>query len=87
MAGLSWNATRNRVHRPAADDSAYAPRKAGVVLAVNLRDASSSDQTGKALRTLGSHGARDIELTNGEWDGGWVDFDPVREPRRVAEQM
>ena len=87
MAGLSWKAARNRVHRPAADDSAYAPRKAGVVLAVNLRDASSSDQTGNALRTLGSHGARDIELTNGEWDGGWVDFDPVREPRRVAEQM
>lgn len=86
MAGLSWKAARNRVHRPAADDSAYAPRKAGVVLAVNLSDAGSSDQTGNALRTLGFHGARDIELTKGEWDGGWVDFDPVREPRRVAER-
>jgi predicted lipid-binding transport protein (Tim44 family) len=85
IAGLSWKATRNRRHRPAADDSAYAPRKAGIVVAVNLRDAGRSDRAGAALRTLGVLGARDIELAEGEWDDGWTDFDPVREPRRVAE--
>jgi hypothetical protein len=84
IAGLSWKATRNRIHRPAADDSAYAPRKAGIVLAVHLRQAGS-DQAGEALRALGTLGARDIEITEGEWDQGWTDFDPVREPHRVAE--
>jgi hypothetical protein len=85
MAGLSWKAARNRVYRPAADNSAYAPRQAGIVLAVNLRDTARSDQTGNALRTLGMLGARDIEVTEGVWNRGWVDFDPVREPRRIEE--
>jgi hypothetical protein len=86
IAGLSWKATRNRMRRPAADDSAYAPRKAGIVLAVRLRDAGP-DRAGEALRSLGVLGARDIELTEGEWDGGWADFDPVREPRRIVERV
>ncbi len=85
IAGLSWKATRNRTYRPAADDSAYAPRKAGIILAAHLREAGS-DRAGEALRTLSTHGARDIEMTEGEWDQGWTDFDPVREPRRVAER-
>ena len=92
IAGLSWKATVNRVDRPAADDSAYTPRKAGIVLAVRLRDADRTDHAadrtdhaGEALRTLGVLGARDIELTEGQWDDGWTDFDPVREPRRVEE--
>jgi len=84
MAGLSWKATRNRISRPAADDSAYAPRKAGIVLAVHLRGAGA-DPAGQALRTLSTSGARDIEITEGVWDRGWSDFDPVREPRRVVE--
>jgi predicted lipid-binding transport protein (Tim44 family) len=85
IAGLSWKATRNRIDRPAADNSAYAPRKAGIVLAVHLREAGP-DRAGEALRTLGTLGARDIEVTQGEWDQGWTDFDPVREPHRVAER-
>jgi hypothetical protein len=86
IAGLSWKAARNRVYRPAAGNSAYAPRKAGIVLAVHLTEADS-DQAGEALRSLGIRGAHDIELTEGEWDQGWVDFDPVREPRRIAEDV
>lgn len=84
MAGLSWKATRNRMRRPAADDSAYAPRKAGIVLAVHLRD-TDPEAAGEVLRSLASSGARDIEVTQGRWNRGWTDFDPVREPRRVAE--
>ena len=88
MAGLSWKAARNRVRRPAADDSAYAPRKAGILLAINLRNTNkSSAEAGNALRTLGVLGARDIEIIDGDWNGGWVDFDPVREPERVAERV
>jgi hypothetical protein len=87
MAGLSWKAARNRMRRPAADDSAYAPRKAGIVLAVKLGDKRGSEQAGNALRTLGVLGARDIEIIDGHWNGGWVDFDPVREPERVAERV
>lgn len=87
MVGLARKAVRNRIRRPAADDSAYAPRKAGIVLAVNLGDSGRSEQAGDALRTLGVLGARDIEIVEGDWDGGWVDFDPVREPARVAERV
>lgn len=86
MAGLSWKARRNRTYRPAADDSTYSPRKAGIVVAMHLREIGSV-RAGNALRTLGLLGARDIEITEGRWDHGWSDFDPVREPRRVAEHI
>jgi hypothetical protein len=85
IAGLSWKATRNQIDRPAADDSAYAPRKAGIVLAVHLRHVGPERER-EALRLLGMAGAGDIEITEGVWDHGWSDFDPVREPRRVAER-
>lgn len=86
MAGLSWKATRNEMRRPAADDSAYAPRKAGIVLAAHLRSAGQ-EPAGEALRTLAANGARDIEIAEGVWDHGWSDFDPLREPRRIAERV
>lgn len=86
IAGLSWKARRNRMRRPVADDSAYAPRKAGIVLAAQLNSAGT-DPAGEALRTLATFGAHDIEITEGQWDQGWTDFDPVREPRRVEERM
>jgi hypothetical protein len=40
----------------------------------------------EAVRTLEIHGARDVEITDGKWNRGWVDFDPVREPARLAER-
>ena len=85
IAGMAWKATTNRIPRPAADDSAYAPRKAGIVLAVHLRGAGP-EPGGEALRTLAASGARDIEIAEGAWAHGWSDFDPLREPRRVAER-
>ena len=87
LAGLATQATRNRrMSRPEVDDSAYAPRMAGIVVALRL-DNVGPDDAGIALRSFGMLGARDIELTDGAWDGGWTDFDPVREPHRILEHV
>lgn len=56
---------------------AVSVRPAGVRLAVHVTNVPGRDAI---VATLRRHGARSIELGAGEWDAGWVDFDPVSTP-------
>jgi hypothetical protein len=53
-------------------------RPAGVRLAVHLAQPAQREAVVAVLRR---HGAKSIELGAGEWDGGWVGFNPVSTPR------
>lgn len=56
-------------------------RPGGVMVAVN---AEAFDEQA-AIAALRDHGAKLVEVTDGEWrDGDWVDFDPVQKPRDVV---
>jgi hypothetical protein len=59
-------------------------RLSGMLVAVAVADAGLQD---KALRTLGSLGAADLELSQGSIVAGdWEDFDPAAPPNYLAPQ-
>jgi hypothetical protein len=56
-------------------------RKAGIMVAVHAEAEGRED---RAIQSLRSHGALEIERAEGDWrDGAWSDFDPLRTPRLV----
>ena len=58
-----------------------AERNAGVLVTVNADRDGIED---RAIQTLRSHGAREIERAEGNWqDGSWIDFDPRSTPQLV----
>ena len=53
-------------------------RRAGILVAVHLRDPQPPAPVADVLRR---HGARQVEIAEGMWrDGQWVDFNPESEP-------
>jgi hypothetical protein len=80
IGALTGSVRRPRWHpftrRRGSADRASAPRLAGIVLAIHLREPGFARKAADLLR---AHGGKYVELTEGKWDQGWVDFDPVHE--------
>ena len=60
-------------------------RHAGVMVATRIAD--TTDEA-SVVRTLEQQGAKDIEMTQGQWrHGAWVDFDPASPPRLITRDQ
>jgi hypothetical protein len=57
-------------------------RHAGAMVAINAPDEAAQN---RAIETLRSHGAKQVERAEGTWENGkWLDFDPRSTPVLVA---
>ncbi|MGQ0526099.1 MAG: hypothetical protein ACT4P8_20835 [Betaproteobacteria bacterium] len=73
--------TGRRPEKEAGEPASPPPRRAGMVVAVNVSANASENLAADVLR---QHGARDIERAQGTWTRGkWEDFDPLSAPRLV----
>jgi hypothetical protein len=62
-------------------DAGNVTRQAGVMVAVHV---DSTDREDKAADLLRANDAKTVEWDEGLWrHGRWIDFDPVRPPRRI----
>jgi hypothetical protein len=73
--------TGRRPEKEAGEPATPPPRRAGMVVAVNV---SAKVPEKRATDALRQHGARDIERAQGTWtQGKWEDFDPLSTPQLV----
>jgi hypothetical protein len=74
--------TGRRPEKEAGEPASPPPRRAGMVVAVNV---SAKAPEKLATDVLRQHGARDIERAHGTWTRGkWEDFDPLSTPQLVT---
>ena len=85
LAGaLEQTSHPNQRARPNASAEESAPRKSGMLVAV---DAQNADEQSSAIGVLRAQGAHEIERAEGSiTQGDWDDFDPLRPPVKVTAQ-
>ena len=84
VGALEQTSDPRQTARPDAPAEEAAPRRSGVLVAVQ---AMTFEEQSNAIGALRAQGAQDIERAEGSIiDGDWSDFDPLRPPVLVTTQ-
>src|SRR5215831_14897154 len=84
LAGALARLQDRKAARTRVPDTTETVRHAGIMVEAHAPTPGSRD---KAVRTLRSAGALDLETAEGEWrQGRWADFDPTVPPARVSSR-